>query len=343
MTTKPDYRVPSAKLILRADATHDEWLATRTTGLGGSDVAYVVGASKYKSPFALWQEKTGRVEPDTLTSHQVRHGSDVEEVLAKWFTEDTGIATRKVGTYADKKRPWMRANPDRLTADGGVLEIKTTGAFTDKAKTWRSGEVPNDAYVQSQWYLAVTGRSHAWLAAEIDNTDFIVIGPVDRDEELIAEITATAAEFWGFVESDEAPPTDPNVYDVAELNDRYPQVIDPESAVEIIDPDVEEAIGVLAEVKSIEADIKDRKADAEKKLKAAIGDKEFLTLDGRPVAKWSNVAGRRTFDADAVLRKIAADRGVEDTKKNLADIKAEYTKQGEPTRRFTLVTEKEAA
>ena len=67
MTTKPDYRAPNAKLILRADAFHADWLATRTTGLGGSDVAYVVGASKYKSPFSLWQEKTGRVEPDKLT------------------------------------------------------------------------------------------------------------------------------------------------------------------------------------------------------------------------------------------------------------------------------------
>lgn len=342
MTTKPDYRVPNAKLILRADATLDEWLDTRATGLGGSDVAYVVGASKYKSPFALWQEKTGRVQPDTLTSHQVRHGSDVEEVIARWFTEDTGIATRKVGTYADKKHPWMRANPDRLTADGGILEIKTTGAFTDKAKTWRSGEVPDDAYVQSQWYLAVTGRSHAWLAAEVDNTDFIVIGPIDRDEELITEITATAADFWAHVESDEAPPLDPDVYDSAELNARYPQAIDPDSTAEIIDPDVEEAIETLAEVKILEAEIKERKADAEKKVKAAIGDKEFLTLNGRPVAKWSNVAGRRSFNQAAVIEKLAADRGVEATKQNLDQIKNEFTTQGEPSRRFTLITEKAA-
>lgn len=343
MTTKPDYRVPNAKLILRVDASHQDWLTTRTTGLGGSDVAVVAGGSRYvgTNPYTIWQAKTDPEPPVDEDRDIFWFGHETEDMLSRRFTADTGIATRQCGTYQEKANRWALANPDRLTADGGILEIKTTSNFTNNGKNYLAGVIPESHAVQLLWYMFVTGRHKGYIIALVDRKPIIL--ELEYDAEWARSLFTKAQEFWRYVETSTPPPVEMDTATAGELNDRYPQVIDPESAVEILDPDVEEAIGILAEVKSIEADIKARKADSEKKLKAAIGDKEFLTLDGRPVAKWSNVAGRRTFDADAVLRKIAADRGVEDTKKNLADIKAEYTKQGEPTRRFTLVTEKEAA
>jgi predicted phage-related endonuclease len=39
----------------------------RRTGIGGSDVAAVLGISRYKSAFQLWQEKTGQVQPEDIS------------------------------------------------------------------------------------------------------------------------------------------------------------------------------------------------------------------------------------------------------------------------------------
>ncbi|HFC9341278.1 TPA: YqaJ viral recombinase family protein, partial [Enterococcus hirae] len=44
------------------DMSHQEWLEDRKKGIGGSDVATVLGLNKYKSPYQLWLEKTGQIE-----------------------------------------------------------------------------------------------------------------------------------------------------------------------------------------------------------------------------------------------------------------------------------------
>lgn len=342
MTAKPDYRVPNATLILPADAPRADWLKVRRQGLGGSDVAEITGASSFTTPFEIWQDKTSDTDPVEEVKDIFWFGQEVEPLLATRFTEDTGIATRNVGTYAKKKTPWAIANPDRLTADGGILEIKTTGIYTDKARDWQAGEIPDNAYVQLQWYLSVTGRSHGWFIALVDRTPHIV-GPVDRDENLIAEIRSTAALFWAHVLSNEPPPVDLATVTPSELAVRHPRVLDPESCTEAPLPElVEDDLAKLAEIKDTEATLKAERAAIETRLKAVIGDHEYLTIDGRPVARWQEIAGRRSFDKSAVLEKLAAERGLDATKQNLKTIEDEYTKQSAPTRRLTII-EGEAA
>lgn len=341
MTT--NWKAPAGKLILPADAGRDDWLKTRRLGLGGSDLAEITGASNFSTPFEIWQEKTSPDDPVEEQKDIFWFGQEVEPLLAARFTADTGIATRNVGTYQSKTHPFLLANPDRFTADGGVLEIKTTGGYTDKAKDWKAGEVPDNAYVQGQTYLAVTGRSHLWFIALIDRTPYIV-GPVERDETLIAEIQATAAEFWAHVEANTPPPVDLATVTSDELGLRYPQVLDPESCAEAPLPElVDDDLQRLAEVKDTEKSAKDERTAIETRLKAVIGDHEYLTLDGHPVARWQQVAGRRSFDKTAVLEKIAAERGLDPTKQNLKTIEDEYTKVGAPTRRLSIIETKEAA
>ncbi len=42
--------------------SHQEWLEDRRKGIGGSDVATILGLNQYKSAYQLWLEKTGQVE-----------------------------------------------------------------------------------------------------------------------------------------------------------------------------------------------------------------------------------------------------------------------------------------
>lgn len=48
-----------AELILNADASREDWLKVRNTGLGGSDCGSILGLNPYKSALTLWSEKTG--------------------------------------------------------------------------------------------------------------------------------------------------------------------------------------------------------------------------------------------------------------------------------------------
>ena len=44
--------------------TREEFLAQRMRGLGGSDIGSILGVNKWKSPVAVWMDKTGRAERD---------------------------------------------------------------------------------------------------------------------------------------------------------------------------------------------------------------------------------------------------------------------------------------
>ena len=46
--------------------SREEWLKERRKSLGGSDMGAVLGLNKYRSPWVVWAEKTGRLgeEPE---------------------------------------------------------------------------------------------------------------------------------------------------------------------------------------------------------------------------------------------------------------------------------------
>lgn len=78
---------------------HEKWLKTRDLGIGGSDAAVIMGMNSYKSPYQLWMEKTGQVEPPDLSDNQyVYWGTKNEGNIADWFQEETG---KKVKTPGD--------------------------------------------------------------------------------------------------------------------------------------------------------------------------------------------------------------------------------------------------
>lgn len=338
--TTVDYKAPAGKLVLPLDSTREQWLATRQTGVGGTDIATLMGANKYTNPFELWQAKFE--DPSEDSDNEVFYWGHQDEVgIAEWFTRKTGIETRKAGTYAHRKAPHHLANPDRFTADGGILEIKSHESYTDAAKTIMRGDITAHAWNQLQWYLHVTGRSHGWLAAKIGKHTH-VLGPFPRDEEHIARQVEAADRFWQHVVDKTAPPMDLATVTPDELAVRYPEVIEPDAKAEVMDLPVPDMIlddlARLAELKAGAKAIGDEQKDIETRIKAAIGEREFLTVNGRPVARWQSVAGRRTFDKSAAIRSLAEHIG-----KTPVEVESEFTKQGTPTRRLSLVEEKEAA
>lgn len=343
MTT--DYRVPGARLILPASAPRDEWLAMRTKGLGGSDLAVIAGGARYEgtNPYTLWCDKTSDEPPVEKDLDIFWFGHAAEPLLAARFTADTGIATRACGMYQSKRWPWMLANPDRLTADGGILEEKTTSSYTDNGKDYLAGVIPLPHRVQVITYMLVTGRRKGHVIALVDRKPIILT--VVWDQELADLIVQEGERFWKHVTDLIAPPVDPQYATDEELRARFPaDTVDPESVAEADLPMfAEDDHGTLIDLKQDAKRIADEIKEIETRVKASIGDREYLTANGRPLFRWQTVAGRRSFDKTAVLEKICADRGIEPTKAALKDIENEYTKTGSPTRRLTTIEPKERA
>ena len=105
-----------------------EQLAARKAGLGGSDVATILGLNPYKTPYQLWLEKTGRVEPDDLSDNfAVKRGNDMEALVAKWFSDETGETVHRVNsTLRKEEHPYLLGHIDRrIVGKKEGLECKT--------------------------------------------------------------------------------------------------------------------------------------------------------------------------------------------------------------------------
>ena len=69
-------------------AAHDEWLAFRTKGVGGSDMGTILGLNPYSTPYDLWLEKTGRQQPEDISGKwAIVKGNALEVELRRRFRQ----------------------------------------------------------------------------------------------------------------------------------------------------------------------------------------------------------------------------------------------------------------
>lgn len=209
-------------VIRPAACGRDEWLKERKKGVGGSDVAAVLGFSKWKSNVRLWEEKLGLVKAEDISGNpRVSYGINAEAALRELFALDYG--DRYDVEYQEHKiirnpcYPFIFATLDgelteRVTGRKGVLEIKTAEVSNGKQLAEWNGRIPEGYYCQVIGQLAATGYDFACLKAQIrlgwseggyiTRHYFIERAEVEGDIELvIAELRA----FWRRVESGEAP------------------------------------------------------------------------------------------------------------------------------------------
>lgn len=202
--------------------THEEWLAARRNGIGGSDVSAILGLNPYTTPLAVYMDKIGKGKEEE-PNEAMRQGTDLEEYVAQRFAEETGYRVRRCTKILQHPEyPWMLANVDRLIVGRQWgLECKTTSPFS-KFK-FDEGEINPHYYWQSMHYMAVTGCKMWFVAILVLGKAFHVFR-IERDENAIAQLIATEKNFWeNHVQAKVPPlPTGSDADDEA-IEDLYPQ------------------------------------------------------------------------------------------------------------------------
>lgn len=217
--------------VLPFDAPRDEWLAARQTGIGSSDIAGVLGQSSFSSPYACWWSKVGPVVDDE-PSEQMRWGTRLEPVICDAWSEETGIATTRVGLCRNLDRPWQMATPDRLTADRGLLETKNVNAYN--IDEWDGDEIPLKYLLQTTQQMDVLGVDHGYVAALIGGAELRMF-TLTPDPEIVKIIRERGAEFWSLVQNMTPPPTDGHDATTAAIKHRW-QIVDPDK-VAVLGPE----------------------------------------------------------------------------------------------------------
>lgn len=308
------------KMVNVKDISREEWLQWRKRGIGGSDAAAVLGLNKYRGPVSVWMDKTGRKQDKQEPSEAMRLGTDLEDYVAKRFTEATGKKVRR-NNYMMQHDAFlfMIADVDReIVGENALLECKTASPYAKER--WAGDNTPEEYVIQCLHYMAVTGAEKVYLACLILQTG-IVIREIERDDEAIAALEQREKEFWEtYVVPDTMPPSSGSEADDEEITAFCGDSMD---GLEI---DLPGSYSVRLErldvLKDMKETINSEITAIEDEIKAEMRDAEVAYIAGRKVT-WRTSKPRQTFDSKRF-------------KKEHADMYEDYIKVGKPTRVFKI-------
>lgn len=200
----------------------DQWHQLRGKGIGGSDAGIVMNVSSYKTPYELWEEKTGKVKREFITNEAIEKGNALEPIMFNMFkvfySKEYEVIDTKNISLSSKQFPFLRANLDgalinKQTGQKGVLEIKsTTIRNASMLKKWQKDDLPITYYFQVLHYLYVTGFDFAIVYAILDipwenKQETRVIKMYREDLEADIELLVkTELWFWDKVKTNTPPP-----------------------------------------------------------------------------------------------------------------------------------------
>lgn len=271
----------------------------RSTYLGGSDIAAILGISPWRTPLDVFLDKTEGKQPDDPSKAQIfKRGQRLEPYILDMLSEEHGIEIVQRGQrYKDAEFGYMAAEIDAETSDGRNVEAKSVHLFG--AKAWgaeHTDEIPVYYTAQVQHGLMVTERDECLVPALIGLDDFRVYR-VQRDEEIITSIRQAEVDFWARIQRGDAPPAT-NLADVLRM---FPS--DDATALKILEGDP--LIQHLEKLKFLKSKLKLMEAEHDElaeQIKMAFGASASLKIGAKVLATYKGQSAER-FDSSAFRAK----------------------------------------
>ena len=209
-------------IITRIPPHTKEWFEYRKSGIGGSEVATVLGLNKFDTVTRTFYEKIGAIEPRQFDNARMFFGRYMEDNIAELWKYYDGTPEGWIENYKNKKiirdcravngfvvnpsYPWLFASLDRVqNIKGGinliqgtplkteaVLEIKTLSYWS--AQMW-TDQIPISYLLQIHQYMIVLETNYAEIAILKDGNEFIV-EKYERDDNLCEKIIDISKAFW---------------------------------------------------------------------------------------------------------------------------------------------------
>lgn len=185
--------------------SREEWLDHRRQGIGGSDVAGIMGISPFRTARDIYYDKLNIASVEDCPENWValEMGHLLEPLVAKIFEFKTGFETFQVKKmFRHPLYYFMLADVDYFVKlpDGtiGILEIKTTN-YSATDNWWQDGREIVPAYYETQGrhYMSVMDLDKVFFCCLYGNTDNeVIIRHLDRDMEYEQEMIYLEQSFW---------------------------------------------------------------------------------------------------------------------------------------------------
>jgi putative phage-type endonuclease len=330
----------SAATVEKLVPNSPAWLEERRKYLGASDVAAVLGLSKWATAAEVAGEKLGTFKREQ--NEAMGRGHALEPLIRMAWALDTSNCAVAGSMRVHPVHAWASATLDAVVVgDSGVsipVEIKTVNDRSFASGEWGadgSDEIPEYYLAQVQWQMAVVGASECFLVALCApsatlkllasmanagaNTKMLVnavreIGlhtyRIEANADLQATMFEVAGEFWQKHVVDREPVPD------------YGRMID-SGDILVATMEQEELIADLKARRSCLATVKADCEAAEDKVKTMIGASSGIKSSLGQVT-WKKAKDSSVTDWEAVARAAGAG----------AELIAEHTKSRAGSRRL---------
>jgi len=190
-----------------------EWLKWRAKGLGASDLAIIMGVSRFKTREELLHEKaleTIQEQNSYIAERGNRIEFQVRMYLERFYNESFQPCNTECAYF-----PFLRASLDGFSDDRTkiteikLLSVQPPGKYkeTEGYKKWKAlkdeRKVPKEYWPQVQGQLAVTGAKECLFVGyceeegnQVVTEDKLAMTIVYPDQEYQKELLKKAFEFW---------------------------------------------------------------------------------------------------------------------------------------------------
>lgn len=267
----------------------------RRTGIGGSDVAKILGLSTWGTASKVYFEKIGALAPSSGEDKRQRLGNVYQRGIIDYYCEeiDARIVAYEPGLVRHPDIPFLLANLDAIVAEGD--EGPVTGfsdAWNVDAKNvhWRnkdqwgeegSDQLPDDAFYQGHHYNFVTRRHRTDFAVAIGG-DVPRIMTVPADDEFYALVIPKLEEFWWHVQNLVEIPPDFNHATTADLMKKLFPHVDVERTVQLPAKYAAE-VELYYSLGQVESAAKKMRAQMQPAFLFAMGDAGSATIEGSSI------------------------------------------------------------
>lgn len=165
--------------------------------IGSTDVAAILGLSRWGTPLSVYRAKTEPIETDEQMSLSAWLGLRLENLVAELYSAATGKKVRADNRLL--RHPiyeWFGCHLDRrVVGDPNlIVELKTRGSTRGWGEDG-SGDIPADVWCQVQAQLIIAGAREVHVAVLFSNSSFRVY-KILPDLDFEAKLIPDLEKFW---------------------------------------------------------------------------------------------------------------------------------------------------
>lgn len=214
----------------------ESFLLERQKGIGGSDVAAIMGISPWKTPLDVYLEKTMPVPPDgfEVEKPELMRGKRCEKYILEEYADRTCNLLTPGRLVRHPQYPFLQGHVDAFVkgCEGILVEAKSVGG---SPSSWNN-QIPQYYKSQIAHYALITNCERVDVPVLFDRWHYACFSYY-RDPTFEGQVLDACLNFWNGHVLAENPPPPQNLKDVQGLYPRHNPLCCP--LTEDIEDDVE--------------------------------------------------------------------------------------------------------